>query len=559
MKSLLFYSLLLFSFFHPTSSKGQTIDPTKLNSALAALTKPDEPGFSVAIVQNSKVRYAQAFGMSDIVLKKRNTVGTPFNIASMSKQFTAACIYLLEREGKLATSDKLSKYFPDLPSYADSITITDLIHHQNGLRDYITLFWLRDMTEDSAYGPSSTYQILAKQKSLNFSPGTSFSYTNTGYYFLSEIVRKVSGQDLQVYAQQNIFNPLKMKHTSFSRTHAVKNKANGYYHNGEQFIIHNQLDSTIGQGNAYSIVADWKYWLQEMKNHKLLGAQVWRKMTSPASTIDEKPTGYGGGLLIHDFQGRSTIDHGGDLSAYHSKMTYFPKEDLGIVVFSNNSEIGGSMLTESIYNQLFKTKDSSATSKNVSFVKDTIRNITLDTSRYTGFYRIKDSEAFTLEVKVAEHKLTVNQLWNASEYAIVPDNDSLFHIDGNKDIGFEFIHFKDGKSDEVIIHQNNQHTAAKRMTIIPSIATNIDAYLGVFYNPEIDAVYEVMNDKGSLKLKIAKSELRLSSTGQKDKYNIPENGMQVTFTRSGDDRIDGLKLNHIRVKDLLFSRRSTRQ
>jgi len=554
MKSLLFYSLLLFSFFHPISSKGQTIDPTKLNSTLAALIKPGDPGFSVAIVQNSKVKYAKAFGMSDIILKKKNTVGTPFNIASMSKQFTAACIYLLEREGKLATSDKLSKYFPDLPSYADSITITDLIHHQNGLRDYITLFWLRDMTEDSAYGPSSTYQILAKQKSLNFSPGTSFSYTNTGYYFLSEIVRKVSGQDLQAYARQNIFNPLKMKHTSFSRTHAVKNKANGYYHNGEQFIAHNQLDSTIGQGNAYSVVADWQYWFQEMKNHKVLGEQIWRKMTSPASTIDGKQTGYGGGLLIHDFHGRSTIDHGGDLSAYHSKMTYFPKEDLGIVVFSNNSEIEGSTLTESIYNQLFKTRDALTTAMNVSSAEDIIQNITLDTNRYTGFYRVNDSEAFTLEVKVADHKLSVNQLWNASKYAIVPDNDSLFHIDGNKDIRFEFINIRDGKSGEVVIHQNNQHTAAKRIMIVPATSTSMEAYPGKFYNPEIDAVYEVMNDKGILKLKIAKSELRLSSTGQKDKYNIPENGMQITFTRSSDDFIDGLKLNHVRVKDLHFSK-----
>lgn len=194
------FSTLISLIFLTSNVYSQAISKDRLDSVLSSFSKAEEPGFAISIVHKGETVYAKGFGLADIRTHRRNTIHTPFNIASASKQFTAACIYLLEQQGRLKTTDLLSKYFKALPAYADTITIARLIHHQSGLRDYSTLSWLRDMKTSSTDNDKDIYTILANQQSLNFKPGETHSYTNSGYYFLSRIVTLVSGQDLSEFA-----------------------------------------------------------------------------------------------------------------------------------------------------------------------------------------------------------------------------------------------------------------------------------------------------------------------------------------------------------------------
>ncbi len=557
MKNYVSICLLVVLMLSGMLLRSQTIISKALDSSLSALSKPNEPGFALAIIQNNKIRYSGSFGMADLSSGRKNKLNTAFDIASMSKQFTAACIYLLEQMGKLNTSDKLSKYFPNLPSYADSITIAHLIHHQSGLRDYKTLFWLRNMEENTAYGNTEVLYLLAKQHALNFTPGTQYSYSNTGYYFLSEIIRKVSGKDLSDFSREQIFKPLHMGHTAFSRTHEVRGKANGYIIDGESFKIDNPRDSTIGQGNAYSIAGDWRKWFTEMKNHKLLGDSVWNKMLSPAQTSDGSPTNYAGGLSIRTYQGKPSIIHGGDISGYHSKMAYFPKEDLGVVILSNNDKLVGDDILEIVYSELFIPKKSvnPILPGTIPVETDPVKlpPLRLDSSRYIGNYSLDENKKLIFEIKIANGELIVTQLWDDATYPIEAVSDSLFYIKGNKTISFMFHHAPDGKTKKIGITQDKQLMLASRDEDISSriAAQNMDEYTGRFYNQEIDAEYTISLDHKNLMLKIGEMEFKIFPKGIKDSYDIIGNGMSMTFKRN-KGQIYGFDLDHVRVKDLHF-------
>jgi len=542
---ILFFILLL---ANPALS--QTIVTKKLDSVLAALSKSTDPGFAVAVVQQGEIKYSGGFGMADLAKQKKNTVNTPFNIASASKQFTAACIYLLEQQGKLKTSDKLSKYFHDFPAYADTITIAHLIHHQSGLRDFTTLLWLKDMKLNSAYADSDAYTILTHQKSLNFHPGDDYSYTNSGYFLLALIVKQVSGQDLQEYAAQHIFKPLKMNHTGFLRNHKAANKANGYIFNGKIFTVLNPSESTIGHSHVYSIAPDWQKWFLEMKDHKVLGDSVWKNMIHPGSTKDGKVTDYAGGLMLGDYKDKATIFHGGDLYGYHSKMTWFPKEELGIIVLINNDELTAESILGAVYHTMYQTKKQVAAVKpEVAAVQATIK---IDTNRYTGTYRNNGNSELNFEVTVVGSKLNVNQLWNQVEYPITAVNDSLFYIDGNENITFTFQDAIAGKTSKLTISQNNKLSHYSRLMAKTQDPESIKTYLGRYYNDEIDAYYTVFWDAGNLKIKIGESEFKTVRTGEKENYNIIGNGMNFTFHKDKNGKIDGLDLVHIRVSGLHF-------
>lgn len=551
MKHLVVSCILFFLLFCSEQASSQTIIPKKLDSALSGFSKGSDPGFSVAVVQLGETKYARGFGMADLAKQKKNTSSTPFDIASASKQFTAASIYLLEQQGKLNTSDKLSKYFHDFPAYADTITIDHLIHHQSGLRDFSALIWLRDMIINSAYQDADAYQILARQKSLNFHPGDGYSYTNSGYFLLSLIVKQVSGQDLQDFADKNIFKPLKMNHTAFSRSHKVAYKAIGYTFDGKSLNEFHPHDSTIGHSHVYSSVTDWQQWFKEMKDHKLLGDAVWNKMVTAASINNGTDTKYAGGLVNGKYENKAALSHGGDLYGYHSKMIWFPKEDLGIIVMTNKEELYADPVLVKIYQTIYNTTNPVEPVKTEQAAVQI--PVTIDTSLYTGTYRSDGDSEVNFEVTAVDSNLRVNQLWDQVDYQVNAANDSLFYIGNDKSISFTFQGLKKGKANKIAVSQENKLTYFTRLAkgIAPGAET-IKTYVGRYYNDEIDAYYTVFEEAGKLKIKIGELGYSALGTGKKENYAIIDNGLHFTFHRDKNAKIDGLDLVHLRVSDLHF-------
>src|SRR5215813_553242 len=201
-----------------------------VDEVFSDLVKPGSPGCALAVARSGKIVYEKGYGLANIEENVSITPQSVFDIGSTSKQFTAASILLLEKQGKLSVNDDIRKYLPEIPDYGHKITILHLLNHTSGLRDYLTLFELAGIDTDSVTTDDDALGIIANQKALNFEPGSEWLYSNSGFFLLSVVVKRVSGKTLAQFAAENIFTPLDMKSTvyRYGHTQLVPNRALAY-------------------------------------------------------------------------------------------------------------------------------------------------------------------------------------------------------------------------------------------------------------------------------------------------------------------------------------------
>src|SRR5215831_16830141 len=210
-----------------TPAQAQDKKGAAVDEIFADLAKPGSPGCALAVARHGKTLYEKGYGLANIEQNVGITRETVFDIGSTSKQFTAASILLLEKQGKLSVHDDVRKYLPEIPDYGHKITILHLLNHTSGLRDYLTLFELAGINTDSVTTDEDALAIIANQRALNFEPGSEWLYSNTGFFLLSVIVKRVSGKSLPEFARESIFSPLEMNSTSSRDDHTrlIKNRA----------------------------------------------------------------------------------------------------------------------------------------------------------------------------------------------------------------------------------------------------------------------------------------------------------------------------------------------
>src|SRR5712671_3212067 len=194
------------------------------------LAKAGSPGCALGVYRGGQIIYSKGYGLANLEENVPITPESVFDIGSTSKQFTAASILLLEKQGRLSVNDDVRKYIPELPDYGQKITILHLLNHTSGLRDYLTLMELAGINTDSVTTDGDALQIIFRQKALNFAPGSDWLYSNTGFFLLSVIVKHVSGKTLREFAAENIFVPLEMTHTQYRDDHTslIANRAMAY-------------------------------------------------------------------------------------------------------------------------------------------------------------------------------------------------------------------------------------------------------------------------------------------------------------------------------------------
>ncbi len=202
----------------------------KVDEIFAKWDRTDSPGCALSAMQGGKIIYKRAYGMANLDHDVILTTDTPFHVASISKQFTAASIVLLEQDGKLSFDDDVHKYIPELPDFGAKITIRNLLHHTSGLRDQWDLLELAGWRYSlDLITNEDVMSVVVRQKALNFAPGSEYSYSNTGFTLLGEIVKRVSGKSLREFTTERIFVPLGMTSTHFRDDHAeiIKHQAYG--------------------------------------------------------------------------------------------------------------------------------------------------------------------------------------------------------------------------------------------------------------------------------------------------------------------------------------------
>ncbi|MBI9065435.1 MAG: beta-lactamase family protein, partial [Marinilabiliaceae bacterium] len=270
-----------------------------------------------------------------------NSPQTVFRIASTSKQFTAACIILLSQQGKLSLDDKLINYFPDFPSYANTITIRQLLNHTSGIREYLTLAQLSGLTDDDHYTDQTVRKWLAKQNKLNFKPGDEHSYSNSGYWLLGQIVNQVSGISMAEYAEKYIFKSLEMNHTHFHNDHTriVKNRASGYAPNESNgYAISMTTLEMVGDGGLFTTVEDLKKWDDSFYDSTVLNPNFWKQMTTVGTLNNGEELTYAAGLGVVNYKGLKLIHHGGAFVGFRAEMIRFPEHHFSVIILANRAD-----------------------------------------------------------------------------------------------------------------------------------------------------------------------------------------------------------------------------
>lgn len=308
------------------------------------------PGCAVGATRGDVPLVAKAYGIADLEHGVPLTPQSVFYVASVSKQFAALSILLLERDGKLHLEDRVRTYVPELPDYTAAITIRQLLHHTSGLRDYLGLSALAGHPSDSVITERSMLNALARQTRLNFEPGAEHVYSNSGYVLLSIIVHRVTGRPLDEFARERIFRPLDMRSTRFQHDHAVPipSRATGYVRRGETWRIANSLLDVVGDGGMYSTVDDMLRWATAFERPEF--APLLSRMQTPGTLADGRAiaTGYGMGLSAGTYRGVPTVSHGGSLAGYRTMLLRLPAEKLTVVALCNNATANAARLAQMV-------------------------------------------------------------------------------------------------------------------------------------------------------------------------------------------------------------------
>ena len=251
--------------------------PAKVDAVFQKMDSTVSPGCALSVMKDGKIIYERGYGMADLDHNVPITPTTVFHVASMSKQFVAASILMLARQGKLSLDDPARKYIPELPDFGTPITIRELMHHTSGLRDQWDLLGLSGWrySQDLITNDDVLY-VVSHQKELNFPPGTKHLYSNTGYTLLGEIVKRVSGQSLRGFTTTSIFQPLEMKNTHFRDDHAeiVKNIAYGYTPDKDTFKLSVTNFDTVGATSLMTTVEDLALWDENFYNSRVGGPRA---------------------------------------------------------------------------------------------------------------------------------------------------------------------------------------------------------------------------------------------------------------------------------------------
>jgi len=285
---------------------------------------------SVLVDLDGKTLLSKSYGSANLEWDIPNSPSTKFRLGSITKQFTAACILLLEERGKLKVEDPVKKYMPDAPAAWDKVTIFNLLTHTSGIPSF-TGFPDYHSTEAIATTPE---QLVARfrDKPLEFQPGEKWNYSNSGYVLLGYLIEKISQESYRQFVQENIFNPLGMKDSGYdSNSEIILHRASGYMPGPKGMTNAGYIDMTIplSAGALYSTTEDLLRWEQGLMSGKLLNPSSIEKMTTPFKND------YAFGLGVHTANGHRLIDHGGGIEGFNTFLAYYPEDKLTVVVLAN--------------------------------------------------------------------------------------------------------------------------------------------------------------------------------------------------------------------------------
>ena len=311
---------------------GSTVD------AIFAKWTSSTPGCVVGVATGGKPVLAKGYGMADLEHDVRLSPDSILEPGSVAKQFTAAAVLLLARDGKLSLDDQARKYIPELPDYGEPLTIRHMLNHTSGLRDWGNVAGIAGWPRTTrVHTHAHVLEIVARQKALNFTPGTHWSYSNTGFNLAAIIVQRVSGMPFAEFTRTRLFEPLGMTHTSWrdDYTRLVKGRALAYAERDGAFHTDMPFENVYGNGGLLTTVGDLLTWNEHYDAPSAADAAMTAEQQKPGHFNDGRALGYAFGLFVGTYKGLHEVYHSGSTAGYSAFLTRFPDQKVAVAVMCN--------------------------------------------------------------------------------------------------------------------------------------------------------------------------------------------------------------------------------
>lgn len=552
MTFLVFLSLCSYSFLTAQVAKGLE---RKVDQIFKAYDNSETPGVSIGFIKDGQLQFLKSYGMADLEHQIPVSDTAVFSLASVSKQFTALAILLLEEQGKLSLDDDIRKHLPEFKDFSSKITIKMLANHISGIRGHLSLIGQVGIVPDNVITTTMVHDMIYRQQELNFTPGSKFSYSNSGYVLMAEIVEKVSGQTFAQFMEKEIFQPLGM-HDSFVMDdfhRIIKNRARSYQLWSEGYVNAPANYSYYGSTNLYTTLQDLSKWALNFEQTKVGSKIIFDKMNTLGTLNNGETFGYALGQFKSDFNGLTQISHSGGDAGYRAFLGRFPEQQAAILLLSNNSTVyaeGKALEAADLFLKAYypaKTEGISPELVTKAFIK----------------------------IKPEELKKWTRSYLNSENYLIRNislRNDSLIYTrpeQGNREtvlLGLSFSTFQMGADPNIVLKFKEGPLKAiqilKNGKIIESYqdyksvdynAAALQQFAGKFYSEELDTEYELYIQGEKLFVQHPKMwEIELNSLTKDVFLTNTWRFRSLVFERNAKEEVIGFRIFSDRAENVRF-------
>lgn len=520
----------------------------------------NSPGCAIAVIKDGEIIHKKGYGMADLEHDVPIRPSSVFYIGSVSKQFVAACMLLLDEQEKIDLDEDVRTYIPEFPDYGHKISIRNLIHHTSGVRDNLTLWELAGRSHLEEIPEEEIFDMICRQKELNFEPGTKYMYSNSCYFLMSIIVKRVSGLSLREYADKYIFQPLGMRHSIFGddNRRIIRNRAFAYGKNSDgSFNSMLMRFDLVGSGGLYSTVEDLFLWDQNLYNNKIgaRGQAFIQDMLTNGTFKDGSTVNYAFALVNGTYKGLQTISHSGALGGYRAVFIQFPEQQFSVIILSNLEIFQPQGLAQKMADIYLadQLQVSEKKTKKKKVQPPIIQLSEKDLAAVEGQYWSSDI-GFPLTINLKNDTLRYYDAeWG--ERTLMPTGMRQFLLSGmDNEVSVQFYPANKDRPRQLAIAFNGKEMArADHFDAKTPTNKELMKLVGSYYSPELDTRYQIKLDKDQLWLKLKNQGWSPMKRIKEDLYTQAKIG-QFNFVFGKAGKIEGFRLDAGRVRNLKFSK-----
>ncbi|WP_162888158.1 serine hydrolase [Sphingomonas mesophila] len=505
-------------------------DPVQsVDRIFAETVQPGEPGCVAGVAKDGRTIVEQAYGMAELEHKVPLTTASILEAGSIAKQFTAAAILLLVEDGKLALGDDVRRHVPELRDYGATITIDQLLNHSSGLRDWGMVAEIAGWPRGArANTHADALAIVLRQRALNHAPGAEYSYSNSGYTLLTEIVRRVSGRSLADFTRERLFVPLGMTSTSWRDEYrrVVPGRATAYAKDGPRFIEDMPFEDAYGNGGLLTTVGDLLRWNAALSQRRL-GKRVAELLEQRSVLFDGTTITYARGLVAERHGGVPVINHSGATGGYRAWLGRFPDQRLSVALLCNRADANSTRLAKQMADLFLPAVSEAAPYPPAA-------------TRVAAGLFASSRTGRTLRMSAEEGQPRIAAVGALTQ--IGPDR---YRTAGGEvlELAPHRIRLRDAQGQSV------DHRRVAQ--VAPSLA-QLAAYTGRFTSAEADATYIVSPDRAGLRLQLDGRPQVVAVLAPTYADTFENESTIVRFKRDSSGRVTALTIGVARVRELIF-------